>query len=73
MEKGLGKPLASPCKGLPPPKPTIIGRAYVMSRKEAISSGMVIIEALFLNLKSFYVLFNSGATYSFISSQILCH
>jgi len=41
----------------------------VMSKKEAATSGTVVTETLFLNSKSFCVLFDSGATHSFISTR----
>lgn len=39
-----------------------------MSKKEAATSGMVVTGTLLLNSKSFYVLFDSGATHSFMST-----
>ena len=38
-----------------------------MSKKEAVTFGIVVTSALFLNLMPFYVLFDLGATHSFIS------
>jgi len=40
-----------------------------MSKKEAATSGTVVTSTLFLNSMSFCVLFDSSATYSFISTQ----
>ena len=40
-------PLPPPCKGLPPVRSTAIGRAYVMRKKEAATSGSVVISTLF--------------------------
>jgi len=68
VEKGVVKPLAPP-RGAPPPlKPTAVGRPYVMSRKASSNSDTIVIGTLFLNFKPFNVLFDSGATYSFIST-----
>ena len=44
----------------------MVDRAYVIIKKEVVTSGMVVTGTLFLDSKSFYVLFNSGATHSFI-------
>ena len=51
----------------PPARPMAIGRAYVMSKKEAATSGMIVTGTLFLNSNPFCVLFNSGTTHSFIT------
>jgi len=40
-----------------------------MSKKEVTTSSIVLTRNLFLNSKSFYVLFDSGATHSFISTR----
>ena len=40
-----------------------------MSKKEATTSGAVIIRTVYLNSKSFCVLFDLGATHSFISTR----
>jgi len=40
-----------------------------MSKKEAATSGTVVTGTLFLNSKPFCVLFDSGATHLFISTQ----
>jgi len=40
-----------------------------MNKKEAATSGTVVIGTLFLNSKPFYVLFDSGAAHSFISTR----
>jgi len=42
VDKGAVKLLAPPHQGALPPRPAAVGRAYVMSKKEAISFGMVI-------------------------------
>jgi len=68
VDKGAAKPLAPPRQRAPPPRPTVVGRAYVMSKKAATTSGMVVTGTLFLNSKPFCVLFDSGATHSFIST-----
>ena len=68
-DKGVAKPLAPPHQGAPPPRPVAVGRAYVMTKKEAATSGMVVTKTLFLNSKPFCVLFDSGATHSFISTR----
>jgi len=34
VDKGTTKPLAPPHQGAPPPRPALVGRAYVMSKKE---------------------------------------
>jgi len=59
VEKGVAKPLAPPHQALPPPRPAAVGRAYVISKKEALSFGMIVTGTLVLNSKPFYVLFNS--------------
>jgi len=41
----------------------------VISKREVVTSGMVITGTLFLNTKPFCVLFDSSATHSFISTQ----
>ena len=41
----------------------------MMSKKEATTSGMVVIGNFFLNSKPFCVLFDLGATHSFISTR----
>jgi len=52
-----------------PQRPPAVGRAYIMSRKEASNSCTVVTGTLFLNSKPFSVLFDSGATHSFISTK----
>jgi len=69
VDKGAAKPLASPHQGPPPPRPTMIRRAFVMSKKEATTFGTVVTGTHFLNSKLFYALFDSGATHSFISTS----
>ena len=69
VDKGVAKPLAPPHQGAPPPRPVVVGQAYVISKKEAATSGMVVTGTLFLNSKPFCVLFDSGATHSFISTR----
>ena len=69
VDKGAAKPLAPPCQGAPPLRPVAVGRAYVMSKKEAATSGMVVTGTLFLNSKLFCILFDSSATHSFISTR----
>jgi len=64
VDKGAAKPLEPPHPGALPPRITTVGWAYVMSKKEVATSGMVVTTILFLN--SNYVLFDSGATHSFI-------
>jgi len=63
VDKGAAKPLAPPRQRAPPPRPPPVGLAYVMSKKEAATSGMVVTGTLLLNTKPFYVLFYSGATH----------
>ena len=41
----------------------------MMGKKEATTSGMVVTETRFLNSKPFCILFESGATHSFIPTQ----
>jgi len=65
VDKGATKPLAPPHQGAPPSRPVVVGRAYIMSKKEAATFGMVITGTLFLNSKPFCVIFDSGATHSF--------
>ena len=71
--EGLGeegcKACPPPCQGTQPLKPPTLGRAYVISKKEAAISGTVVTGTLFLNSKPFCVLFDSGATHSFISTH----
>jgi len=69
VEKGAAKPLAPPRQMPAPQRPPTVGRAYIMSRKEASNSGTVVTVTLFLNSTPFSVLFDSGATYSFISTR----
>jgi len=69
IDKDAAKPLAPPCQGAPPLRPVRVGREYVMSKKETATSGKVVTGTLFLNSKLFCVLFNSGATHSFISTR----
>jgi len=69
VDKGAAKPLAPLRQGPPASKPTVAGRAIVMNKKEAATSGMVVSRTLFLNSKAFCVLFDSGATHSFISTR----
>jgi len=69
VDKGAAKPLAPPLQGAPPSRSAVVGRAYVMSKKEAATSGTVVTGTLFLNSKPFCVLFDSGATHSFISTR----
>jgi len=73
VDKGLAKSLAPPHQGSPPPRPAAVGRAHVMSKKEATTSGMVVIGNFFLNSKPFCVLFDLGATHSFISPDLPCN
>jgi len=51
----------------PATKLVMTGRTYVMSKKEATVSGMVVIGTI-LKSKSFCILFDSGDTHSFIST-----
>jgi len=69
IDKGATKPLAPRHKGALPLRPAVVGMAYVISKKEAATSGMVVTGTLFLNSKPFCVLFDSGATHSFISTR----
>ena len=68
IDKGAIKLLALACQGPLPPSLAAVGSAYVMNKKEAAASSIVVTRTLFLNSKPFCVLFNSGATYSFIST-----
>ena len=69
VEKGAAKPLAPLRQNPAPQRPSAVGRAYIMSRKEASDSGTVVTGTLFLNSTPFSVLFDSGATHSFISAR----
>jgi len=69
VDKGAAKSLAPPCQGAPPLRPTAVGRAYVMSKKKAATSGTVVTETLFFKFKGICVLFDSGATRSLISTR----
>jgi len=68
VDKGTAKALVSPCQGPLPVWPTAVGQAYIISKKEAATPGTIVTRTLFLNSKSFCVLFDSGATHSFIST-----
>ena len=46
-----------------------VGRVYVINKKQAEDSGIVVNGTLTFNSTSFVVLFNSKATHSFISSK----
>jgi len=61
--------LALPRQNPAPQRPPAIGRAYIMSRKEASNSGTVVTGTLFLNSTPLSVLFDSRATHSFISTR----
>jgi len=69
VDKGAAKSLVPPCQGPPPLWPIVVGRAYVMSKKEAATSGTVVTGTLFLNSKPFCLLFDLGATHVFISTR----
>ena len=69
VDKGAAKPLALLYYRPPPSRRTVTGRAYMISKKEAVASGMVVTRTLFLNLKPFCVLFDLDATHSFISTR----
>jgi len=51
--KVAAKPFALAHQGPTFLKPAIVGRAYVMSKKEVITSGTVVIGTLYLNSKPF--------------------
>ena len=68
FEKGVAKPLAPPRQVPAPKRLPVVGRAYIMSKKEALNSGTVVTGTLFLNSMPFPVLFDSGVTHSFIST-----
>jgi len=67
VDKGPVKPLAPPRLRAQPLRPTAVGQAYVMNKKKATTSATVVSKTVLLNSKSFCVLFDSGATHSFIS------
>ena len=69
VDKGAAKPLAPPRQGAPPPRPAPVGRAFVMNKKEVATFSTVVTGTLLLNSKPFCILFDSGATYSFISTR----
>ena len=69
IEKGVVKPSGLPRQVPAPQKPPAVGRAYIMSKKKASNSTTVVTRTLFLSSKLFSVLFDSGATHSFISTQ----
>ena len=69
VQKGAAKPLAPPRQNPAPQRPLAVGRAYIMSRKEASNSSTVVTRTLFLNSIPLSVLFDSGATHSFISTR----
>jgi len=68
IEKGLTKPLAPSYQVPPALKPVTVGRAYMISKKEVLNSGITVTSALFFNSTFFGVLFDLGATHSFIST-----
>jgi len=72
VDKDAAKPLAPPRQGAPPLRPAIVGRSFIMSKKEIATSGMVVTGTLFLNSKLFCVLFDSGC-YSFIYIHPIYH
>jgi len=43
VDKGAVKPLAPPRQGAPPLRLAAVGWAYVMSKKEAATSGTIVI------------------------------
>jgi len=57
-DKGIAKRLAPPCHGPPPPRPTAIRWAYIMSKKEVATSSTVVTGTLYLNSTWFSVLFD---------------
>jgi len=69
VDKGVAKSLAPPRQEAPPPSSAVVRRAYIMSKKKASTFGMVVIGTLLLISKPFYVLFDLGATHSFISTR----
>jgi len=70
IKKGVTRLLALPRQVPLLPKPKTVWWTYVMSQKEATIHGMVATGILFLNPKSFCILFDLGATHLFIKSQI---
>jgi len=61
-------PTAWPHQRLPRTRSTPIGRAYVMSKKEATTFSIVVTSTFFLNSMPFCVLLDSGTMHSFIST-----
>ena len=54
VEKGVAKPLA-PLRQVPaPPRPPVVGRAYIMNRKEAANSSTVITGTFFSKFYAFF-------------------
>jgi hypothetical protein len=53
-----------------PPRPNASGRVYVLSKQEADNTGTVITGTLSLQCVPVHVLFDSGASHSFISSSM---
>jgi len=68
-DKDAAKPLGPLRQGPLPSRVATVGRAFLMNKKEAATSGTVVTGTLFLNSKPFCVLFDSGTTHSFISTQ----
>jgi len=67
IEKGVVRTVPPPRQGNMPLKLPRARRAHIMSKKKAIVTDTVVTGTFFLNSKSFCVLFDSGATHSFIS------
>jgi len=57
-----------PHLGTLPTKSATTGRGYVMNKMEATVYGTIVTQTFFLYSKPFCILFDSGATYSFIST-----
>ena len=72
IEKGVVKPLAPPRQVPAPQKPPVIGRAYIMSKKEASNFGTLVTGTLFLNSKPFSMLFDSGITHLLYPFELHC-
>jgi len=60
-------------QGLPPLRHAAVGMAYVLSKKEAATFGMVVDATLFLISKPFCVLVDSVTTHSSPSIYMPCN
>jgi len=65
----LSLKIASCRQRLPSSRPIAAGRAYLLNKKEVVTFGIVVTEALFLISKPFCILVNLVVTHSFTSTR----